>query len=209
MDKIRELKQKNTSPDLLLQARNVPLDSMAAAGAASSSARAPRTSCAQRLALLRGGSQSRQAPRAPRSSSPRRQLPPGSLLLALGWNCVLAMTPHLSLPHPHAAACPAHRLRPSAALALAPPCSNLASSPLARPPPAAAAAAGASQRCFFACGCHIFVLRAKLLPADVECSESIRGGPQIKERVLSRCRESEFRASEILDAGGGVILFMS
>lgn len=181
---------------------------MAAAGAASSSARAPRTSCAQRLALLRGGSQSRQAPRAPRSSSPRRQLPPGSLLLALGWNCVLAMTPHLSLPHPHAA-CPAHRLRPSAALALAPPCSNLASSPLARPPPAAAAAAGASQRCFFACGCHIFVLPHFLLPADAERSESILGGPQIKERVLSRCRESEFRASEILDAGGGVILFTS
>lgn len=49
----------------------------------------------------------------------------------------------------------------------------------------------------------------RALPADAECSESILGGPQIKERVLSRCRESEFRASEILDAGGGVILFMS
>lgn len=77
--------------------------------------RAPWNSCAQMLALVRGGSQTRKAPPALCSSIPQRQLPserpaPSPWLeMRLRYD-----SSFISLLHPHATACPAHRLRPSA-----------------------------------------------------------------------------------------------
>lgn len=76
--------------------------------------RAPGNSCAQMLALARGGSRTCEAPPALCSSNPQRQLPserpaPSPWLeMPLRYD-----SSFISLPHPHATACPARRLRPS------------------------------------------------------------------------------------------------
>lgn len=77
--------------------------------------RAPGNSCAQMLSLARGGSQTREALPALRSSNPQRQLP-SERPVPSPWLeiCLRYDSSFISLPHPHATACPAHRLRPSA-----------------------------------------------------------------------------------------------
>lgn len=141
--------------------------------------RAPGNSCAQMLALAWGGSQTREAPPALCSSNPQRQLPserpaPSPWLeMRLRYD-----SSFISLPHPHATACPAHRLRPSAR-APAPrwpwllPAENWS---LHRWPSLLHfATAAAWQRCLFSCCWHVFMFR------------SFPGKASRRHRVLQIC----------------------
>ncbi|XP_051624383.1 uncharacterized protein LOC127461098 [Manacus candei] len=147
LDMIRELKLKNVSPDLLLQARNVPFDSMAAEQADEQQQEGLRRTAVPR-------SQRWWKPELRGSSDPHRQLPSERpapspwLQLRLRYD-----SSFISLPHPHAAAlpgAPTAAKRPSPSAGPGSSLLHLASSPLAQPPAAAATAAEPSQRCFFA-----------------------------------------------------------
>lgn len=140
LDKIRKLKRQGhfyrltvTSEESAIRFHCCKVSRCAAAAE-----RALGSSCAHKLALAQGGSQTRELS-SPCSSNPQRQLPserpaPSPWLEIPGLRYDSSF---ISLPHPHAAACPAHRLRGSARtpapLALAPPRWDLASSPLAQP----------------------------------------------------------------------------